>query len=153
MYVMGVDGGGTKTKCYVGNTGGEVLGRGLGGPANYQICGKAMATIEPSIKPMALARKATIITYLRFSGGQKWWPSFSISPLVTDWVKTPTQISPPFPEKVRRNGAQRTCQRALFKKNGMHPVLRSGCCTCRCQPTLIGNGLPMATDFHRHCRP
>lgn len=39
MVVIGIDGGGTKTHCYVGNGLGEVLGEGFGGKANHQTCG------------------------------------------------------------------------------------------------------------------
>jgi len=35
-YFLGVDAGGTKTQCYVGDETGKVLGEGLGGPGNYQ---------------------------------------------------------------------------------------------------------------------
>lgn len=43
MYVMGIDGGGTKTQCYVGTTQGQLLGEGFGGAANYQLCGAKIA--------------------------------------------------------------------------------------------------------------
>ncbi|HHI68512.1 MAG TPA: hypothetical protein ENJ97_04210 [Planctomycetes bacterium] len=33
-YIAGIDGGGTKTRCLLGDTRGEVLGEGLGGPSN-----------------------------------------------------------------------------------------------------------------------
>lgn len=38
-YIFGIDGGGTKTHCYIGNEEGSILGEGFGGPCNYQICG------------------------------------------------------------------------------------------------------------------
>lgn len=34
-YLLGIDGGGTKTVCLVTDTEGRVLGRGTGGPSNY----------------------------------------------------------------------------------------------------------------------
>ncbi|MBN2222364.1 MAG: hypothetical protein JW708_09155 [Vallitaleaceae bacterium] len=38
-YLFGIDGGGTKTQCVIGNEKGEILGEGRGGAANYQTCG------------------------------------------------------------------------------------------------------------------
>ena len=38
-YYFGVDGGGTKTHCYIGNEEGEMISEGFGGRANYQTCG------------------------------------------------------------------------------------------------------------------
>ena len=35
MYVLGIDGGGTKTVCVAARASGEIVGRGTGGPANY----------------------------------------------------------------------------------------------------------------------
>ena len=35
MYLIGIDGGGTKTKCLIADTEGNVLGAGRGGPGNY----------------------------------------------------------------------------------------------------------------------
>ncbi|HEY3131720.1 MAG TPA: BadF/BadG/BcrA/BcrD ATPase family protein [Acidobacteriota bacterium] len=35
MYLVGIDGGGTKTKCLISDTKGNVLGAGRGGPGNY----------------------------------------------------------------------------------------------------------------------
>jgi len=50
-YIFGIDGGGTKTQCLVGNEAGDILGEGFGGPANYQTVG--IETTKASIK-MAL---------------------------------------------------------------------------------------------------
>lgn len=38
-YVLGIDGGGTKTICVLINSAGEVCGRGEAGPSNYQTVG------------------------------------------------------------------------------------------------------------------
>lgn len=35
MYLAGIDGGGSKTKCIIGNEKGEILAEGNGGPADY----------------------------------------------------------------------------------------------------------------------
>lgn len=48
MYVMGIDGGGTKTQCLITDLNGQVKGEGFGGEANYQLCGKEIA--EASIR-------------------------------------------------------------------------------------------------------
>lgn len=42
-YLFGIDGGGTKTQCIIGNHKGEILGEGRGGAANYQTCGPETA--------------------------------------------------------------------------------------------------------------
>ncbi|GKX31798.1 N-acetylmuramic acid/N-acetylglucosamine kinase [Vallitalea longa] len=43
MYLVGIDGGGTKTKCVIGDQKGNILSEGYGGNANYQICGEKVA--------------------------------------------------------------------------------------------------------------
>lgn len=43
MYIVGFDGGGTKTHCLIGDTEGNILSKGIGGPANYQTAGKDRA--------------------------------------------------------------------------------------------------------------
>jgi N-acetylglucosamine kinase-like BadF-type ATPase len=55
-YIIGVDGGGTKTLALVADLDGNVLGRGVSGPSNYQIVGAeaAFAALEESIH---IARK------------------------------------------------------------------------------------------------
>ncbi len=35
MYILGIDGGGTKTVCVAARADGEIVGRGMAGPANY----------------------------------------------------------------------------------------------------------------------
>lgn len=40
MYLIGVDGGGTKTHCIIGDEHGNVCAEGFGGPANYDCSGK-----------------------------------------------------------------------------------------------------------------
>ncbi|MGL4799914.1 MAG: BadF/BadG/BcrA/BcrD ATPase family protein [Cellulosilyticaceae bacterium] len=39
MYLLGVDGGGTKTHCVVGDEKGNIFAEGFGGPANYDCVG------------------------------------------------------------------------------------------------------------------
>lgn len=51
QYVLGIDGGGTKTTCILVNLQGEICGQGEGGPANYQTIGieKAQNSIASAI--------------------------------------------------------------------------------------------------------
>ena len=42
-YVFGVDAGGTKTICAIGDTSGRLLAVGEGGPANYKLVGSEAA--------------------------------------------------------------------------------------------------------------
>ncbi len=62
MYILGIDGGGTKTVCVVMDKTGQVIGRGEAGPSNYQSIG-----IEATQKSIEIAIikavKATNITY------------------------------------------------------------------------------------------
>jgi len=43
MLVLGIDGGGTKTRCLAADEHGRILGEGLGGPSNYQVVGAETA--------------------------------------------------------------------------------------------------------------
>lgn len=51
-YVLGVDGGGTTTKCLIADEKGNLLGQGIGGPSNYQVLGveKVIHAVDTSIK-------------------------------------------------------------------------------------------------------
>ena len=55
-YILGVDGGGTKTLALLGNLDGNVLARGVSGPSNYNAIGfdAACSSLESAIN---LARK------------------------------------------------------------------------------------------------
>src|SRR5262245_41281345 len=44
-YIVGVDGGGTKTLALLGDLGGNVLARGVSGPSNYNVVGFGMACL------------------------------------------------------------------------------------------------------------
>lgn len=46
MYIIGIDGGGTKTHCVIGDKNGNILAEGFGGPANHQIVGAEMAGVS-----------------------------------------------------------------------------------------------------------
>ncbi len=48
IHVLGIDGGGSKTVCVLMNEEGQVLGRGQGGPSNYQTIGIEAAKIAIS---------------------------------------------------------------------------------------------------------
>lgn len=39
MWILGIDAGGTKTHCVIGDEQGHIVKEGFGGPANYQTCG------------------------------------------------------------------------------------------------------------------
>ena len=43
-YLIGIDGGGTKTVALLSDLEGRVIGRGIGGPSNYQVAGLRAAT-------------------------------------------------------------------------------------------------------------
>ncbi|HEY3366852.1 MAG TPA: BadF/BadG/BcrA/BcrD ATPase family protein [Symbiobacteriaceae bacterium] len=54
--VVGIDGGGTRTRCLVADPSGTILGEGQAGPANYQVVGQqeAAANLRAAVQ-MALA--------------------------------------------------------------------------------------------------
>lgn len=43
MYLLGLDGGETKTHCIIGDEDGNIFAEGFGGPANYQTVGEGVA--------------------------------------------------------------------------------------------------------------
>ena len=51
-FILGVDGGATKTLAVVGDDTGRILGAGLGGPTNYQIIGiePAMSNLNSAVR-------------------------------------------------------------------------------------------------------
>ena len=57
MYLLGIDGGGTKTQCVIGDLNRNILSEGIGGASNYQTAGKDVAanSIQMSID-MALLK-------------------------------------------------------------------------------------------------
>jgi len=52
MYIIGIDGGGTKTHCIIGDKKGNILAEGFGGSANYQVVGleTTRGSIENAMK-------------------------------------------------------------------------------------------------------
>ena len=59
-YVVGVDGGATKTVALIGTASGKVLGRGVAGPSNYHNVGEVAAS--KAIKTaVARAKKQTCL--------------------------------------------------------------------------------------------
>lgn len=46
MYILGVDGGGTKVHAVIGNESGQILAEGFGGPGNYQTCGEVQCSVS-----------------------------------------------------------------------------------------------------------
>jgi len=67
-YVLGVDGGATKTMAAVGDESGQILGVGISGPTNYQLVGldKAMKHLDGSVK-VALGQAGLDIEDLEFA--------------------------------------------------------------------------------------
>ena len=61
-YVLGIDGGGTKTVCLLIDSAGEVVGRGEAGPSNYQTVGLDMAG-----QSIAIAIKRAVHPEIDFS--------------------------------------------------------------------------------------
>ena len=74
MIVMGIDGGGTKTHCYIGDHLDHLLGEGFGGPANYQICGGARAgesiglSVETALRAAGITRSQVRYAVLGLAG-------------------------------------------------------------------------------------
>jgi len=63
MLGLGIDGGGTKTVCVLMDDRGEVLGRGVAGPSNYQTVGlEAAGNAIKSAMIQAVGKKAGDIT-------------------------------------------------------------------------------------------
>src|SRR5687767_11568804 len=60
-YVIGIDGGGSKTASAILNRQGEVVGRGYSGPSNYHYVGLAR-TKEALAEAMQMAAQAAGIT-------------------------------------------------------------------------------------------
>ncbi len=60
-YVLGVDGGASKTLCLAGGEDGYILGLGRGGPSNHQGCGLegAVAQIAHSVKEALVQAQAS----------------------------------------------------------------------------------------------
>ena len=58
-FILGVDGGATKTLAVVGDDTGRILGAGLGGPTNYQIIGiePAMSNLNSAVRGALSARR------------------------------------------------------------------------------------------------
>jgi N-acetylglucosamine kinase-like BadF-type ATPase len=61
-YVLGIDGGGTKTVCVLINSTGEVVGRGEAGPSNYQTVG-----LDTAGQSIAIAIKRAVHPEIGFS--------------------------------------------------------------------------------------
>lgn len=66
-YYFGIDGGGTKTHCYIGNEEGEMISEGFGGRANYQTCGEDIAktSIEEALN-QALSKAGISLSDLSY---------------------------------------------------------------------------------------
>ena len=61
-YVLGIDGGGTKTVCVLIDSAGEVCGRGEAGPSNYQTVG-----LDAAGQSIAIAIKRAVHPEIGFS--------------------------------------------------------------------------------------
>lgn len=73
-WVLGLDGGGTKTVALIANEKGRVLGRGESGPANYHTAGLARASenilhaVNTAIADAGLVPQALTAAFLALSG-------------------------------------------------------------------------------------
>ncbi|HWH68044.1 MAG TPA: BadF/BadG/BcrA/BcrD ATPase family protein, partial [Candidatus Sulfotelmatobacter sp.] len=73
-WVLGVDGGGTKTVALVTNEKGRVLGRGESGPANYHTAGLSTAAenilhaVTTAIADAGLVKQALNGAFLALAG-------------------------------------------------------------------------------------
>jgi N-acetylglucosamine kinase-like BadF-type ATPase len=73
-YVLGIDGGGTKTVCLLANTRGTILGRGEAGPSNYQAVGLEAASeaidqaIERAFQAAGRLRQRVAVICLGLAG-------------------------------------------------------------------------------------
>ena len=73
-YVLGVDGGGTKTACVISDTGGRLLGAGIGGSSNYLTVGEEEAkrsiqvAVERAIEKSGVRIPKFRVAYLGMAG-------------------------------------------------------------------------------------
>lgn len=59
-YVLGVDGGGTKTACVISDTGGRLLGAGIGGSSNYLTVGEEEAKRSIQVAVQKAIEKSSV---------------------------------------------------------------------------------------------
>ncbi|MBD2101905.1 N-acetylglucosamine kinase [Leptolyngbya sp. FACHB-261] len=65
-YVLGIDGGGTKTTCFLLNDTGQLLGQGMAGPSNYQTvgaeiaCNSIISAMQQATQPIVTQSISTI---------------------------------------------------------------------------------------------
>ncbi len=73
-YVLGVDGGGTKTACVISDTGGRLLGAGIGGSSNYLTVGEEEAKRSIKVAVQKATEKSSVripkfgVAYLGMAG-------------------------------------------------------------------------------------
>lgn len=74
MYLLGVDGSGTKTHCVVGDEKGNIYAEGFGGPSNYQVVGIDVArqaihtAVNRALSKLGLAIKDVSFISLGLAG-------------------------------------------------------------------------------------
>jgi len=73
-YVLGIDGGGTKTACVISDTGGRLLGAGIGGSSNYLTVGEEEAKRSIQVAVQKAIEKSSVripkfkVAYLGMAG-------------------------------------------------------------------------------------
>ncbi|HYF90910.1 MAG TPA: BadF/BadG/BcrA/BcrD ATPase family protein [Symbiobacteriaceae bacterium] len=69
--VIGIDGGGTRTRCLVADVEGRVLGEGLAGPTNYLVTGRqeALANLEEAVRAALAAAGAPLSSVVAACAG------------------------------------------------------------------------------------
>jgi len=76
-YYFGIDGGGTKTLCYIGDENGQVIGTGRGGKCNYQLCGiktakeSILTAVEMALEDAGLSLEDLTSGVLGLSGADE----------------------------------------------------------------------------------
>lgn len=68
MWIIGIDAGGTKTHCIIGDERGNIVSEGFGGAANYQTCGveKTKQSLQDAIEK-ALEKAELSLTQIRLA--------------------------------------------------------------------------------------
>src|SRR3989304_618997 len=78
-FLIGIDGGGTKAGALLADRDGRVLGRGTGGPSNYQVVGMQVAgdSMEQAIRAAFADAKieAASPPAIFFGGFRGTWPA------------------------------------------------------------------------------
>ncbi len=86
-YILGIDGGGTKTRAAILDEGGHLLGTGIGGPSNYDDIGAKVAqknigaTVEAAWKSAGIRPQPFGAAFLGVAGGGGTTPRPNLHPI------------------------------------------------------------------------